>query len=101
MRQIIGFTLLVVLLATCLPVESAGKLLASNQLQEEVVEDANGASETHYSNFPLVKFQILRCNDPIVAAVFRKLPMITHPGERIPPNHAEEKLVPPPNFAVC
>lgn len=97
MRQVLSFILLLIFSATTIPVQATGKLLASNQLQEEVLEDAHHAVDTQQFDSHTGSSSIVNCNFSALATIDRNLWSAALLGERIPLNHADEKLVPPPN----
>lgn len=100
MRQFVSFILLIVFSATNIPVQATGKLLASNQLQEEVVEDACAAGESSKCEYQSAGNPFEIKNHPSLAACPSLYWANAYFGERIPPNHTHEKLVPPPNRGV-
>jgi hypothetical protein len=100
MRQFVCFILLLVFNSTNIPVQATGKLLASNQLQEEVLEDAHDLLDSHNVKCPLGGCPFANVDRSDISSILKKLWKIAPCGESIPPNHAHEKLVPPPNTGM-
>lgn len=100
MRQFVCFILLLVFNTTNIPVQATGKLLASNQFQEEVLEDAHDLLDSHHYKNSFGGCPYANGNRSDISLIPKKSWMIASCGERIPPNHAHEKLVPPPNHSM-
>jgi hypothetical protein len=83
-----------------IPGQAAGNFQVSNQLQEELLEDAHDLLDSHQYIFPFGSYTYANGFRSEIFLTLKNTLMIASSGERIPPNHANEQLVPPPNMPM-
>ncbi|MGI8635247.1 MAG: hypothetical protein ACR2KZ_07570 [Segetibacter sp.] len=98
--KVISFFLVLLMTMQMLPVKQIGKVLASNQWNEELPHDADEAGKdvSVKFNHPFLP-PVAYTTSASIASNVKALAYIHH-SEQIPSNHSTEVVTPPPD-SVC